>query len=72
MPLTFANPGEKYTLLKIKGKEEEKNFLTGLGFTEGVDIDVVSRLDKSLIVNVRGARVALGTDMAKKLMVSGS
>ncbi len=69
MPLTMAGAGEKNTILKITGKEETRKFLENLGFVTGSTVTVVSEADGNLIVNVKDSRVALGKDMANRIMV---
>ena len=69
MPLSMVNAGEPYTIKKIGGKEEVRRHLENLGFVvEGV-VTVVSEINGSLIVNVKDSRVAIGKDMANKIMV---
>ena len=69
MPLTMANTGEANTIKKIGGKEEVRSFLEKLGFVVGGEVTVVSEIAGNMIVNVKGARVAIGKDMANKIMV---
>lgn len=69
MPLTAGNIGESYSVKKVGGLEETKRFLTNLGFTEGAEISIISRMAGNVIVNVRDARVAINEDMARKIMV---
>ena len=69
MPLTMANIGEKLQVVSVGGMEDTKRFLTNLGFTEGVEVTLVSKIDGNVIVNVRDSRVALDNNMAKKIMV---
>ena len=57
------------TIKKIGGKEEVKLFLEKLGFVVGGDVSVVSEVSGNMIVNVKGSRVAIGKDMANKIMV---
>lgn len=54
---------------RIGGKEEVKKFLENLGFVTGGIVTVVSDIGGSVIVNVRDSRVAIGRDMANKIMV---
>ena len=68
-PLTYAEIGEENTIQRIGGSEEVKRHLENLGFTPGSPVTVISTLAGSVIVNVRGARVAIGKDMAQKIMV---
>ena len=69
LPLTMANPGEPVTIKKIGGKAETKKFLETLGFVVGGVVTVVSEISGNMIVNVKDSRVAIGKDMANKIMV---
>ncbi len=69
LPLTMASQGEPVTIKKIGGKQETKKFLETLGFVVGGTITVVSEINGNMIVNVKDSRVAIGKDMASKIMV---
>lgn len=69
MPLTMVRTGEQNTIRKIGGKEETRRFLENLGFVTGGKVTVVSENRGSLIVNVKDSRIAIGRDMANKIMV---
>lgn len=69
MPLTLANPEEKQIIKRIGGKEETRRFLEGMGFVTGGEVTVVSRVGGNVIVSVKGSRVAIGRDMAGKILV---
>lgn len=69
MPLTMMNAGQSYTIKKVGGKEETRRFLENLGFVAGSAVTVVSDIGGNLIVNVKNSRVAIGKDMANKIMV---
>ena len=69
MPLVFADKGKKLQIVQIEGNAETKQHLADLGFTVGGDITVISESGGSLIVSVKESRVALGSDMAVKIMV---
>ena len=69
LPLTMASQGEPVTIKKIGGKQETKKFLGTLGFVVGGTITVVSEINGNMIVNVKDSRVAIGKDMANKIMV---
>lgn len=69
MPLSMVQEGEKNTICKIGGKEETRKFLENLGFVSGGEVTVVSQTEGNMIVNVKGSRVAIGRDMANKVMV---
>ena len=69
MPLTMLNTGESSTIKKVGGKEETRRFLENLGFVPGGEVTVVSEIDGNMIVNIKDSRVAIGKDMANKIMV---
>ena len=59
MPLSMVKEGEPNVIKKVGGKEETRRFLENLGFVAG----------GTVIVNVKESRVAIGKDMANKIMV---
>ena len=69
MPLTMAKVGEPNTIKRIGGREETKKFLENLGFVTGGVVKVVSEISGNMILNVKDSRVALGKDMANKIMI---
>ena len=69
MPLTMLNTGEPSTIKKVGGKEETRRFLENLGFVVGGNVTVVSEINGNLIVNVKDSRVAVGKDMAAKILI---
>ncbi len=69
MPLTMANTGEPLTIKKVGGKEETRKFLENLGFVAGGAVTVISDIKGNVIVNVKDSRIAIGRDMAMKVMV---
>ena len=69
MPLSMVKPGETNTIKKVGGKEETRKFLENLGFVTGGEVTVVYEIEVNLIVNVKDSRVAIGKDMANRIMV---
>lgn len=69
MPLSMVKLGETNTIKKVGGKEETRKFLENLGFVTGGEVTVVSEIEGNLIVNVKDSRVAIGKDMANRIMV---
>lgn len=69
MPLSMAEPGEETIIKRITGKAETRQFLENLGFVVGGTITVVSEINGNLIVNVKDSRVAIGRDMASKILI---
>ncbi len=69
MPLTMAGVGEENVIKRIGGKEKTRKFLENLGFVTGGTVTVISQTGGNMIVNVKDSRVAIGKDMAVKIMV---
>lgn len=70
MPLSMVQEGKENIICKVGGKDDIKKFLERLGFVVGGSVTVVSEIDGNLIVNVKDSRVAIGKDMANRIMVS--
>ena len=69
MPLAMIGEGETATITRVGGKEETRRFLENLGFVVGAIVTVVSKTGGNVIVNIKESRVAIGKDMATKIMV---
>ena len=69
MPLSMVKEGEPNIIKKVGGKEETRKFLGNLGFVTGGTVTVISQTGGNMIVNVKDSRVAIGKDMANKIMV---
>ncbi len=69
MPLSMVKEGEPNIIKRVGGKEETRRFLENLGFVIGSSVTVVSEIGGNMIVNVKDSRVAIGKDMANKIMV---
>lgn len=64
MKLTDGNVGTIYTISLIEGDEEISNFLFTLGCFEGENISIVKKMRSNLIINVKGGRYGIDTDLA--------
>ena len=69
MPLSMMREGETSRIKKVGGKEETRRFLETLGFVVGGFVTVVSAMEGNIIVNVKDSRVAIGRNMANKIIV---
>jgi ferrous iron transport protein A len=69
MPLTLVKEGEQVNIKKISGKDDTIRFLNRLGFVEGEQVSIVSRISGNLIVNVKDTRVALDRSLANRIVV---
>ena len=69
MPLSMARKGENNVIKKVGGKEETRKFLENLGFVAGSAVTVISEVGGNIIVNVKESRIAIGKDMANRIIV---
>lgn len=69
MPLIFAKTGEENVILKIGGLPEVRKHLADLGFVAGGSVTIISTFGENLIVNVKESRVAISSEMAKKIFI---
>ncbi len=69
MPLAMANNGEEQLIKRSVAKKKRDCFWKKLGFVPGSKVSVVSEADGNVIINVKDSRVAIGKEMALKIMV---
>ena len=69
MPLSMARKGESNVIKKVGGKDEIKRFLGNIGFVVGAAVTVISEMKGNMIVEIKDSRVAIGKDMANKIIV---
>ena len=69
MPLIFASMNTPLIVKDVKGQDKQVKFLQNLGFVKGANIQVINKNGNNLIVNVKDTRVALGKDIANKILV---
>lgn len=69
IPLSMVAPGEQAMVGKITGKDAVRQHLAELGFVMDARVSVVSRVGGSVIVQVRGSRIALDGAMASRIFV---
>ena len=70
MPLSMAQEGRLNVIQRVGGKSETRRFLENLGFVAGGEVIVISEIGGNMIVNVKNSRVAIGKDMANKIVVA--
>lgn len=70
MPLTMVHTGEAFQIKNVGGKEDTRKFLENLGFTVGGIVTVISEVSGNIIVNIKDSRIAIGKELANKIMVS--
>ncbi|MBQ7485044.1 MAG: ferrous iron transport protein A [Oscillospiraceae bacterium] len=69
IPLSLVKEGEDAVIRRIGGAPEMRKHLEDLGFVVGAAVTVVRRMGGSVIVNVKGSRIAISQEMSQKIMV---
>ena len=69
MPLTMASAGETVIIRKINGRDETKQHLAAMGFVESGPVTIVSKIAGNVILRVKNSRIALGMNMANRIMI---
>lgn len=73
MNLLMAPLEKELEIIKVRDKfaerEDNDRHLSNLGFVEGAKVTIISEQGGNLIVKVKGSRVAIGKDIAKKIIV---
>ena len=67
VPLSAVAKGEAVRIKLIRGKNEQRRFLRNLGFIEDAEITVITELNGNVIVNIKGARIAISKAMANHI-----
>jgi len=70
IPLTFLRAGERAQVIKVRGKDDVRHHLENLGFVAGAPVSVVSEHGGDLIVEVKGAQIALDRTAAQKIIAA--
>lgn len=67
VPISFAKAGESGTIVSVSGSDKTRQFLNELGFTPGTVVKVVSQSGGNLILDVKGAKIAIEKSSASKI-----
>ncbi len=69
MPLSKMTKGNQGVVVKVSGADETKKHLNNLGFVDGTTVTLISELNGSIIVEVKGTKLGLDADLAKRVIV---
>lgn len=72
MPLSFLKGGETATVAKVRGTGDVHHHLENLGFVEGARVTVMNEAAGDLIVEVKGAQVALNKQVASRIITTAA
>ncbi|WP_367271340.1 ferrous iron transport protein A [Ruminococcus sp.] len=65
----MAEPEKELTIKKLGGTPAIRQHLENLGFTVGGTVTLINVLGENVIVKVKESRIAIGADMARRIMV---
>lgn len=68
LPLAMVGKGETIRVLKVRGGSALRQHLSEMGFVEGAEVKVVSRINGDVVVSVKGATFGIGRDMAMRIV----
>lgn len=71
LPLNRTEANAEYVVEKVSGKAETKKHLADLGFVAGEKVKVSSARNGNIIVTVKGVKIAVGDELAKRITVRG-
>lgn len=71
MPLNRVATNGEYIVEKVSGKDDTKKHLCDLGFVAGEVVKVSGARAGNMIVTVKGVKIAIGEDLAKRITVRG-
>lgn len=69
MPLNLTQFNQPYIISKILGLEKQRHHLESLGFVEGSQVSILSELNGYYVVMIRGSKIGLDKNLAKKIIV---
>ena len=72
LPLTFVSAGETAKVIKVRGKNDLTHHLENLGFVEGAEVKVIAGVQGDLVVEVKGAQVAISRQAANHIVTTAA
>jgi ferrous iron transport protein A len=70
VPLVAAGIGKGGKIVRVSGRSDIRRFLCELGFVIGEQVTVVNENAGSLILDVKGTRIAMDRSVASKIFVA--
>lgn len=69
MPISFLRTGEKGIIGRVKGPPALRQYLETLGFVKGEEVAVVQSSGESIVLRIKGSRIALSKEMARRIWI---
>ena len=68
LPLAMVGEGQTVTVARVRGAQDLRQHMSEMGFVQGAEVKVVSRVNGDVVVSVKGATLALNRDMAMRIV----
>lgn len=68
LPLAMASEGQTVMVARVRGPQDLRQRMAEMGFVQGAEVKVVSRVNGDVVVSVKGATLALNGDMAMRIV----
>lgn len=69
MPLNLVDKNKTYIIQRIAGNEKDAHRLESMGFVPGSEVRVISEINGNFLIKIKGARVGLGREFVKRIIV---
>lgn len=69
MVLSEVKKNGTYHVKQLRGFGDVRRHLEDMGFIPGERVTVISRIGGNLIVNIKGSRVALSSELAQHIAI---
>jgi ferrous iron transport protein A len=69
MPLLLAELNSPYIIKHISANEKDRHHLETLGFIPGTPLYILSKFNGYLLINIKGSRVGISKDLAKRIII---
>lgn len=68
LPLAMASEVQTVMVARVRGPQDLRQRMAEMGFVQGAEVKVVSRVNGDVVVSVKGATLALNRDMAMRIV----
>ena len=68
LPLAMVSEGQTVRVARVRGAQDLRQRMAEMGFVQGTEVKVVSRVNGDVVVGVKGATLALNRDMAMRIV----
>ncbi len=67
MQVAFLKNGESGIIDVVKGPPALRQYLETLGFVKGEEVSVIQSAGESIVLRIKGSRLALSKEMARRI-----